>query len=306
MKKPSVSIAIPAYNEETMIESVLLSLVAQKAKKISLTDITIYSDNSTDKTHAIVRSLAKKYTLIKLKASTQRIGKYYRMGQMFAHCTSDALVVLDADIAIVQDNFLEKLVEVLVKDPKATMVAAHQKLIRPKDVMGKILHTHFVLWDFVRWSVLDFQNANNFYGSATAFRGSFARSIKIPKNLTDPHLYLYLLADKVKGFRYTMNAVILQQSISTWSDFEKFLDRPLGKKDEELEKITGVDSETVHLIPWKYKIKGILRCFLWQPIYTFPALALVVYMKIRPAKKTYTSSLWKIVKSTKKPISHEN
>ncbi len=304
MKKNTLTVAIPAFNEEQNIREMLGSLLEQKSTLCTLKEIIVYSDASTDRTHEIVRNLQKKNPIIKLKIGKKQAGKYLRMNQMFKECTSDILVVLDADIALANVQFLNRLSEVILKDSKAMMVAAHQVLLRPKSFIGKILHTNFVLWDFIRWSVPDYDNANNFYASATAFRMSFAKTINIPTNLSDPHLYLFLVVDKVKGFRYARNAEILQQPISTWTDFNKFLKRSLGKKDSELEKITGVNSETVHIIPLKYKIKGLIQCFRWQPFYTIPALLVSLYMKIRPSGNVDTNAIWDIVTSTKKPIFH--
>lgn len=303
MKKSTLTVAIPAFNEQVNISALLYSLIEQKNKINNLKEIVVYSDASTDNTHQIVREISKKHTVVKLKAGKQRKGKYARMSDIFKDCTSDVLVILDADIKLVGTDFLDKLTEIFKKDYKATMIAAHQVLIRPKTIIGKILHTQFVMWDFIRWSVPEYDNANNFYGSATAFRGDFARTLSIPTNLSDPHLYIYLMADRHKGFRYARNAEILQQPISTWKDFNKFLHRTLGKKDPELEKLMDVNTETVHLIPWKYKLKGLYKAFLWQPIYIFPALLVTLYMKLQPQKVDDTP-IWNIVTSTKKPIQY--
>ena len=302
-KKTTVTVAIPAFNEEKNIDGILQSLLNQNTSSFHFQHILIYSEASTDLTHQKVRDWSKKNPIVKLKAGKTRKGKYLRMGDMFRENTSDVLIVLDADIVLKGTRFLEEIVKVIYKDSLAMMVAAHQVLLQPKTVIGKILHANFLLWDLVRWSVPNYDNANNFYGSATAFRGSFAKTIHVPSQLSDPHLYIYLLADKVKGFRYAQQAEILQQPISTWKDFNKFLDRTLGKKDEELEKMMGVNSETVHLIPWKYKMRGILKSFRLQPLYTIPALLLIVYMKLRP-KKTDSTAIWQIVSSTKKPIQY--
>lgn len=301
-KKITVTVGIPAYNEEANIKTLLVSLLNQKCNKLILKEIAVYLDASTDNTCETVESIGKKYPIIKLIKGTARKGKYFRVNEAFRNCESDILVILDADIALVGNDFLEKLVDVMVTDPKAMLVAAHQIILRPNTFIGKILYANFALWDQVRWSVPYYHSPSNYYGSATAYRGSFARSVHIPTSLSDPHFYIYLMADRLDGFRYCRDAEILQLPISTLSDFNKFIHRSIGKRDKELEKIFGSNVEKIRFIPNKYKLLGLLKSFLYEPFYTPFALLLILYMKMALFIKPDQSSIWNIVKSTKRPI----
>src|SRR5882757_1314182 len=101
MKKITLTIGIPAFNEEKNIENFLLSLFKQKLQKVKLDKILVYSDCSSDKTNEIVKKLSKKYPIIMLIEGKSRKGKYFRVNQMFALNKSDVLILLDADIALV-------------------------------------------------------------------------------------------------------------------------------------------------------------------------------------------------------------
>lgn len=299
--KPAVAVAIPAFNEEVGIKSLILDVLSQKQSNFFLKNIIVYSDGSTDKTHNIVKSLALKYKILSLKKDNKRLGKYLRLNQAFSQCRADILVVLDADIKLVGSYFLEKLVREMAMDKKALMVSAHQTLISPNGFLGKVLYAHFMLWDHIRLSPPEQNIALNFYGSATAFRGSFARTLKIPESLSDPHFYLYLKAAEKQGFRYTRRARILQWPITTLADFNKFLGRSLGKRDEMLEKMFNIKTEEVYFVPLRYKIIGTLKSFWYEPVYTWFALLLVIYSKYQLDRiEADKSSVWEIVKSTKK------
>lgn len=303
MKKPSLSVAIPAFNEGKNIEVILTSLIKQKRKSFTLKSILVHSDASTDNTCEQVKKLSKKYPEITLKAGKKRQGKYFRMNQIFHDCRTDFLVVLDADIKLVGRHFLDTLVHSLQSDPKALMVAAHQVLLQPSTFIGKVIHANFVLWDLIRWSIPNYDSANNFYGSATAFRGSFARTVHIPSYLSDPHLFIYLSADKYRGFRYCRQAEILQWPISTLKDYRKLLNRSLGKRDILLEKIFNVDTEQVYHVPLKYKVKGVIQALRWQPMYIVLAMMLNFYMqKLRHFTRIDKNAVWDIVTSTKKTM----
>jgi cellulose synthase/poly-beta-1,6-N-acetylglucosamine synthase-like glycosyltransferase len=300
LKTVTLSIAIPAYNEEVNIKNLLVSLMTQKCNKFVLKDIIIYLDASTDGTGEIVKSLKEKYPIIKLIKGTKRKGKYFRVNQAFRKCNSDILVVLDADIALVGNNFLEKLIEKLISDPKAQMVAGHQIMVRPDNFIGKIIHTSFVLWDFVRLSIPNYDGAMNFFGAATAYRKSFVNSIHIKSSLSDPHLFIYLKANAISGFRYCRKAEILCGSIATLGDLDIFLSRSIGKNDKQLRIMFKVDLEKIYDIPLRYKFIGILKCFLWQPLYTPFALALDLFMASRANKiKVDKSPIWGETISTK-------
>lgn len=49
MKKLSVSVGIPAYNEEQNIASLIFGILKQKVNNITLKEIIVISDGSTDK-----------------------------------------------------------------------------------------------------------------------------------------------------------------------------------------------------------------------------------------------------------------
>ncbi|MDD2823114.1 MAG: glycosyltransferase family 2 protein [Candidatus Daviesbacteria bacterium] len=302
---PTVSICIPAYNEEENIKSLLVSLLSQKHKKFVLEDIIVRLDASTDKTYEIVNSLSKKHETIKLIKGSVRKGKYFRVNEAFRNCKTDVLVILDADIALVGKDFLEKLIDVISSNKKAVLVSAHQISLQPSDFIGKIIHTHFEMWSYIRLNFPNQNSALNYLGSATAYRGSFVCSINMPSSLSDPHLYIFMKAREVNGFIYCKTAEILVWPISTISDLKKFLQRSIGKKDNELIKLFGKDIESIYYIPTGYKIKGIVKSLIRQPFYTPLAIVLSLYISIFVLKniKKKNSAVWDIVKSTKKPFS---
>jgi glycosyltransferase involved in cell wall biosynthesis len=215
MKKTTLTIGIPAFNEELNIETFLRSLFDQTLKNIDLKEVLVYSDASSDKTDTIIQKLSKTFPLITLIQGKSRKGKYFRVNELFKKNTSDVLIILDADIALARKDFLEIMITTLVADKKAVMLAGHVELIRPSGFVPKIIHTSFVLGDFMRLSVPGYDIAENFHGAATAYKKDFLKNITIPTNLSDPHLYIYLSAKKINGFRYSTDAIILQNPPTT-------------------------------------------------------------------------------------------
>lgn len=302
-KTVSLTVAIPAYNEEKNIGRLINQLLSQANDGFVMRGIVVYSDASTDKTHDVVGVFARKYPIVKLITGNKRIGKYLRLNEIFTDCHSDVLVVLDADIKLKGKKFLSNLVKCLVKDDRRLMVAAHQLYIKPKGFVPRAFYAHFMLWNYVRFSLDDLNVAQNFYGSATAFKKHFIKEIRIPTNISDPHLYIFLKANEAKGFCYCLDAIMYQWPIMNLADFNKLLRRSLGKRDVELEKIFKIDLQKTNTLPLKNKIIGVVKSYINDPFYSTFAIAIVLYSKIRLIKiETDRNAVWEIVNSTKRSI----
>lgn len=103
MKK--VSVLIPALNEEKNISTVINCI-----KKINIVDeIIVIDNNSSDDTNKIAKSLGVKTILCKQR------GKGYAMEHGIKHATHDIIVFVDADISNYSENFIDKLVEPILK-----------------------------------------------------------------------------------------------------------------------------------------------------------------------------------------------
>src|SRR3989344_9577176 len=114
----TVTVSIPAFNEEQNIIELIKSVLNQETSSFNLEEVRIYTDGSTDGTVKMVKEFSQTHPKVKLIEGTTRKGKYFIVNQAFHDCKSDFLVILDADIALAGLNFLEKLVEVMIVDAK--------------------------------------------------------------------------------------------------------------------------------------------------------------------------------------------
>ena len=305
-KMANLTVAIPAYNEAVNIKNILNCLLRQRHKNFSLREIVVYSDGSTDSTCEIVKRMQNRSPIIKLVEGEARRGKIFRLNQMFRRNRSDLLVVLDADINLIGVNFLENLVRAIASDPNAKMAVAHQIPLRSRNFIGKVVYASYLMWDFIRFSVPNRDHVQNFYGAATAYRGSFVKTLNIPTGLAEERLYIYLTAKKTNGFRYCNSAKILYWPVSTLPEFVKQAKRSFGKSHSELDKIFGPESSAGYTIPWRYKLQGIIKSFYHQPLFT--PLALVfnfTLSRLTLVTPVQNSHLWEISASTKKPYKYE-
>ncbi len=154
-EKPLVSIIMSLFNEETVIEEKLNSIIASDypAEKIR---IIIGSDNSTDKTHEIVQKYADNDKRIYFKAFTSRQGKSNVINQLVDKAEGEIFILTDANVFF-DKNTISELVKPFV-NPEIGLVDSHMTntglkkegiSIQEKSYISrevKIKHYESVLW----------------------------------------------------------------------------------------------------------------------------------------------------------------
>ena len=103
---PSVTILIPAYNEEHVIGNKLKNCLELDYEKDKL-DILVVSDGSTDKTKTIVESLAIQNTNITFYEVAERQGKANALNTGLANIDSDIVVFSDSSIILEKNSVVE-------------------------------------------------------------------------------------------------------------------------------------------------------------------------------------------------------
>ncbi|PCK20393.1 glycosyl transferase [Bacillus pumilus] len=97
----SLSILIPARNEEERLEACLQSIVDQRFYP---KELIVLDDHSTDQTRAIVERFAEKYPWIHVQSGQALkrgwLGKSYACSQLAEAASSDWLLFLDADVRL--------------------------------------------------------------------------------------------------------------------------------------------------------------------------------------------------------------
>ena len=118
--KLSVTIIIPAYNEEANITRLTRQVLDEPWNaELYLDRIIIVDDCSTDSTGIIVAGLARDDTRVSAMRHDQRKGKNAGIREGIVASTSDITVILDADILLTPEC-LTKTIELIGADPSLT------------------------------------------------------------------------------------------------------------------------------------------------------------------------------------------
>ena len=119
---PAISIIIPAYNEESIIEEKLRSIQTSEID-FSKLEVIICSDNSTDTTNEIVSKWELENDWCKLIAMKERTGKVEVLNQVIPTTKHDLLILSDSNVL-----FHEELIYNLTrhfKDERIGLVGAN-------------------------------------------------------------------------------------------------------------------------------------------------------------------------------------
>jgi peptidoglycan-N-acetylglucosamine deacetylase len=142
---PSVTIIVPAYNEEKTLAKTVESLLKLNYPKDKL-KIVIVDDGSTDSTYEV----GKKYAEIENIEfySKPNGGKHTALNFALDRCTTDLAGALDAD-SFVDKDALRKIVSFFV-DKKVMAVTPSMKIHNPKTVLQHIQRVEFLIGIFLR------------------------------------------------------------------------------------------------------------------------------------------------------------
>lgn len=300
-KKISVTVGIPAHNEEVNIIFLLESIIRQKTENFVLEKIIVMCDGCTDNTYQIVQEYSKNYPIVQAIKDGKQLGKTTRLNQLYAINQSDFILTLDGDVILSQPNDIEEMVR-CAENRGISVVAGNQEPIEPNGFIPRILYTNHLLWDKVRIPINGGDHIANLYGAVSLIRGSFAKKIQYPTTITCDEEYLYISAKKNDSFCYAKNTRILYRAAETIRDFRLQAARSFVER-HSLVSYFGPSILRLHHIPIQYKILGILQMLRKSPIYTSLAILLNFWMRLFPTVDALnTSGMWQIARSTKRSI----
>jgi cellulose synthase/poly-beta-1,6-N-acetylglucosamine synthase-like glycosyltransferase len=141
---PSLSILVPAHNEQRMIRAKLQNLLSQDYPADKL-EILVGDDGSTDATASIVRD--SQHRGVRLFIAETRRGKSAVQNQLVARARGEILVFTDADCLLPQ-NALRTIVEHFAADNVALVTNCAS--ILNKDETG-IVKGEGLYWKYERW-----------------------------------------------------------------------------------------------------------------------------------------------------------
>jgi len=312
MKKVTLSLGIPAHNEERNITNIIKTIQAQKQKSYKLENIYIVCDGCTDNTVEIVKKLAEKDKQIKLTEKLKRAGKVEALNIIYKSNKSDFIMTIDADLVFANKNDLEELVKVITKNKSINVVGPRHIPVQSPTVMGKFAVISYLSFED---AFLKINKGNCFYASMGAYmlRRKFSKSLKYPPYAQADQTILFAMATRKtrfskygnkEGFKLVRKAQVYFRTVSTFRDW-----RILGIRSAIADKANtasyfGEDILSEYYMPRRLFIFSLIKWFFRSPFYTFGSVLMNIYIRKFPLKsKMPKKGMWEIAYSSKEAIS---
>lgn len=293
MKKITISVGIPAFNESANIAYLIADVLDQKLMNGQLLEVIVASDGSSDTTVEVVRALRNKR--VKVIDGKKKIGKNARLNQIFRMFKGDILILLDADVKIDSANVLEEMVK-MYNFNKPDLIAGNAQPIKGTTYVEKGINNFVYSLNFIKARM---NNGNNIYsirGPIVGISKKFAKEIVLPMNVPDDR-YLYLLAKEMrKKFSFAKDALVWYRSPQTISDQMSQGARFRKDKENLYSHFSSEFIDAEYVIPLHLKPFIPMFQILRSPI----AYGVMKFMHIKILLKSNEMNLlWEQVASTK-------
>lgn len=102
----TVSIGIPAYNEEKTISQLLLAILKQPTNGFFLEEVVVNTSGSKDDTEAEVQAVTRIDSRVELISTGMRSGKASALNDILQSIKSDLVLFLDADVVLGKSSIM--------------------------------------------------------------------------------------------------------------------------------------------------------------------------------------------------------
>ncbi len=289
----SVTVGVPAYNEEGNIGNLLDALIHQHTEHVSISEIIVVSSGSTDKTCSIVQEKSLIDPRIKLISQDRRKGKASAINELLNTAHNSILVLESAD-TLPGQNTIEKLCLPFNK-ANVGMTGAHPiPTNNYSSFMGYTCHLQWALHDKIA-------SRTPKCGELVAFRRVFD---KVPEDIAVDEAWIeFAITKRNYKIVYVSDAIVYNRGPETIQDFLNQRRRiAYGHLDldrrAKFEVSTNKPTSTLPAIIEVLPIKNPKKLFFFASAFALEAIGRSLgyydyYIKDRH------HSVWEISKSTK-------
>ncbi len=119
----SLSVAIPIYNDQEVIDELLRRLTAVLESIVSEYEIILVDDGSRDNSWAVMNEARKAYQHLRIARLSRNFGQQNAIAAGLSLTTKDLIVLMDSDLQDRPED-IPVLIDALLADPEASMAIA--------------------------------------------------------------------------------------------------------------------------------------------------------------------------------------
>jgi len=296
MKQTTLTIGIPAYNEQANIYRLLTCLIHQSEKEIEIKKIIVVNDGSGDHTVMEIEKVHDKRIL--LINNSSRKGQIFCQNLIFSRTNSDIVVLLEADTEPINLNYIKTLVEPIINDRTIGIVQGNIVFAQSKTFIGRVITQQATIYH--RAITLE-KNLGEIFSSGRGGRAFSQRvytKLRWPAHVPeDTYAALWCMRRKIP-IKVQKQAVCVFRTPGNIRDFRRARQKMITGQTA-LEKYFSL--KEIHSL-YKRSNKETLMMFiefiLTKPFYCIFYFFLKGYAEIVSFKRNF-SDHWEIGKSTK-------
>jgi len=174
MMKPTLSVIMSAYNEESSIKACLESIITQVEDSFTLHEIIVISDGSQDRTVAVAESID--HPKLRIIAYTDNKGMQERLNEGFKIAQGDFLFKIDADLTLYSPTSLQEMMTA-AETTQSEAIIMFREYRNPQTLIQK----YAFFWDSLRKKILT-QLSHDFF--ILRVTGGYLLSKEAYRNIT--------------------------------------------------------------------------------------------------------------------------
>lgn len=220
----TISIGVPAYNEEKTIQRLLSSISERQEDGPNLKEIIVNASGSTDHTAEKVQSTMQMDSRVKLISGAKREGKATALNSILRKASGSVVLLVDAD-AVLERGAVSKLVRPLLMSEKVGICSGNTM---PMGKDGSFFHFASLFIRSLHHEMCAYLTRR---GATPKVNGAFyaiRRDIvdAFPRQVVSDDEYASVQAQK-KGYKivYVPDAMVYTRDPSTFSGFLKWQSR---------------------------------------------------------------------------------
>ena len=164
---PTVSVIIPAYNEESSIKETVLSALNSNYPKQKL-EIIVVDDGSRDETYQIAKRIKEQRLRVFTK---QNAGKASALNYGIAKSKGEIIITMDAD-TFAEKDAVKKIIRYF-SNPKIMCVTPSMAVHEPKGLLSRIQQIEYLFGVYLRKAFASMNAIHVTPGAFSAYRKSF-------------------------------------------------------------------------------------------------------------------------------------
>jgi len=295
--KPTVTIGIPAYNEEANISHLLKTVCSQNGNHISIKKIMVISDKSTDNTDYLIEKQPD--SRVKLIRNDVRLGNALTQNRILKETNTDYLIILDADILLVGKNAIFKIIQTFSDNKNIGLVAGTIIPLKPQNLLEKVLLFSVGMKEELYMRIKNGNNLYNCNGRFRAFSKEFYKILRWEAVVGEDAFSYFSCLSNGFQFRYADQAKAYYKLPHTLKDHLKQSVRFHNTYKELEDYFNGLVSQEVK-IPVNIFLKTASRHFVKNPFLFILYLSLFIYTKFIATLNKDNNHVWDISHSSKK------